>query len=57
MDYLDYKPSSKLYFIINPFGFVNINKDGNYKGVGNFKVKNRGDINDNDFIKIVSNVE
>lgn len=57
LDYLDYKPSSKLLTVTrNPFGFVNINKDGNYKGVSNFKVKNKGDINDNDFIKIITSI-
>ena len=57
LDYLDYKPSSKLLTVTrNPFGFVNINKDGNYKGVSNFKVKNKGDINDNDFVKIITSI-
>ena len=57
LDYLDYKPSSKILTVTrNPFGFVNINKDGNYKGVSNFKVKNKGDINDNDFVKIITSI-
>ena len=55
--YLDYKPRSGLLTVTrNPFGFININKDTAYKGVSNFKVNNRGDINDADFIKILTSI-
>ena len=57
LDYLDYKPSSKMLTVTrNPFGFININKDGTYKGVSNFKVKNKGDLNDADFIRLLSSI-
>ena len=55
LDYMDYKPASKILTITkNPFGFININKDGVYKGVSNFKVGKRGEISDADFIKLVT---
>lgn len=55
LDYLDYKPSSKILTVTkNPFGFININKDGTYKGVSNFKVNNKGQLTDNDFVKLVT---
>lgn len=39
IDYLDYKPASKILTVTrNPFGFINVNKDGIYKGVSNFKI-------------------
>ncbi len=57
LDYIDYKPSSKLLTVTrNPFGFVNVNKDGSYKGVSNFKVGNRGNISDVDFVKIITSI-
>jgi hypothetical protein len=57
LDYVDYKPSSKLLAVTrNPFGFVNVNKDGSYKGVSNFKVGNRGNISDVDFVKIITSI-
>ena len=57
LDYLDYKPSSKLLTVTrNPFGFININKDGTYKGVSNFKIKNKGEVNDIDFVKLISSI-
>jgi hypothetical protein len=57
LDYLDYKPSSKLLTVTrNPFGFVNINKDGTYKGVSNFKIRNRGDVTDAEFVKLISSI-
>jgi hypothetical protein len=57
LDYLDYKPSSKILTVTrNPFGFININKDGTYKGVSNFKVKNKGNISDVDFIRLLSSI-
>lgn len=57
LDYLDYKPSSKLLTVTrNPFGFININKDGTYKGVSNFKIKNKGNVNDVDFVKLISSI-
>ena len=55
LDYLDYKPSSKLLTVTrNPFGFINVNKDGTYKGVTNFKVKNKGSLTDDDFVRLIS---
>ncbi len=57
LDYLDYKPSSKLLTVTrNPFGFININKDGTYKGVSNFKIRNKGDISDAEFVKLLSSI-
>ena len=57
LDYLDYKPSSKILTVTkNPFGFININKDGTYKGVSNFKVNNKGQLTDNDFVKLGSDI-
>jgi hypothetical protein len=57
LDYLDYKPASKMLTITkNPFGFINVNKDGVYKRVSNFKVGKRGEISDADFIKLVTSI-
>ena len=57
LDYLDYKPSSKILTVTrNPFGFINIDKDGTYKGVSNFKVRNKGDLSDVDFIRLLSSI-
>ena len=57
LDYLDYKPASKMLTITkNPFGFINVNKDGIYKGVSNFKVGTRGEVSDADFIKLVTSI-
>jgi hypothetical protein len=55
LDYLDYKPASKVLTVTrNPFGFIDVNKDGTYKGVTNFKVKNRGNVSDDDFVKFIT---
>ena len=55
LDYLDYKPSSKILTVTrNPFGFINVKKDGTYKGVTNFKIKNKGDLTDNDFVRLIT---
>ena len=57
LDYLDYKPSLKLLTVTrNPFGFIDINKDGVYKGVSTFNIKNRGDVSDVDFVKIITSI-
>ncbi|MDC1321582.1 hypothetical protein N8261_06440, partial [Flavobacteriaceae bacterium] len=57
LDYLDYKPSSKTLIVTrNPFGFINVNKDGTYKGVTNFKTKNKGNLTDDDFIRLVTSI-
>lgn len=54
LDYLDYKPSSKILTVTrNPFGFINVNKDGTYKGLSNFKTK-KGNLTDNDFVKLIT---
>ena len=55
LDFMDYKPSSKILTVTrNPFGFININKDGTYKGVTNFKVKSKGNLSDDDFVRLIS---
>ena len=55
LDYIDYKPTSKVLTVTrNPFGFINIDKNGVYKGVSNFKTGQRGNINDADFVKIIT---
>lgn len=60
LDYLDYKPSTQMLTVTrNPFGFININKRGNYEGVSNstnFKLNKRGDINDIDFVKLITSI-
>lgn len=57
LDYIDYKSTSKILTVTrNPFGFINIKKDDIYKGVSNTKIKKKGDINDNDFIKILISI-
>ena len=57
LDYLDYKPSSKLLTVTrNPFGFANVQKDGVYKGVSNSNVKNRGDVSDADFVRMITSI-
>jgi len=58
LDYIDYKPSSKLLTVTrNPFGFVNINKDGTYKGVSNSKTKKQvSNVSDAEFIKMVVSI-
>ena len=57
LDYLDYKPSTKMLTITrNPFGFININKDGGYKGVSNFKVGKKGELTDADFIRLITSI-
>jgi hypothetical protein len=55
LDFMDYKPSSKILTVTrNPFGFININKDGTYKGVTNFKVTSKGNLSDNDFVRLIT---
>ena len=71
LDYLDYKPSSKLLTVTrNPFGFININKDGAYKGVSTAKSKgagagaaagdiegeNRGEVSDAEFVRMITSI-
>lgn len=57
LDYLDYKPSSKLLTVTrNPFGFANVQKDGVYKGVSNSNAKNRGDVSDADFVRMITSI-
>jgi hypothetical protein len=69
LDYLDYKPSSKLLTVTrNPFGFININKDGVYKGVSTVKSKaagaaagdidgeNKSEISDADFVRMITSI-
>ena len=69
LDYLDYKPSSKLLTVTrNPFGFINIHKDGMYKGVSTTKSKgagaaagdiegeNRGEVSDADFVRMITSI-
>ncbi|GAG40496.1 unnamed protein product, partial [marine sediment metagenome] len=38
----------------NPFGFINVKKEGIYKGVTNFKINNRGDVDDSKFIGLLT---
>ena len=57
LDYLDYKPSSKLLTVTrNPFGFIDVNKDGVYKGVNTFKTKGRGDVSDERFVGMITSI-
>jgi hypothetical protein len=57
LDYLDYKPSSKLLTVTrNPFGFIDVNKDGVYKGVNTFKTQGRGDVSDHKFVETVISI-
>jgi hypothetical protein len=57
LDYLDYKPSSKLLTVTrNPFGFANVQKEGVYKGVSNSNVKNRGDVTDVEFVRTITSI-
>jgi hypothetical protein len=68
LDYLDYKPSSKLLTVTrNPFGFVNVTKDGTYKGVANPTVKTSvvsgekrdwvpGEMSDVDFVRMITSI-
>lgn len=57
IDYLDYKPASKILTVTrNPFGFINVNKDGIYKGVSNFKIGQKGQIDDDTFIKLITSI-
>ena len=57
LDYLDYKPSSKLLTVTrNPFGFIDVNKDGVYKGVNTFKTNGRGDVSDERFVSIITSI-
>ena len=52
VDYIEYSASrTTLTITKNPFGFVNVDKKGNYEGV---TVGERGDIDDDDFIRIVT---
>jgi len=66
LDYLDYKPSSKLLTVTrNPFGFMNIHKDGIYKGVAIPKSKGTGgdqptnmysEMSDAEFVKMITSI-
>ena len=57
LDYLDYKPSSKLLIVTrNPFGFIDVNKDGVYKGVNTFKTKGRGEVSDERFVSMITSI-
>lgn len=57
LDYLDYKPSSKLLTVTrNPFGFANVQKEGVYKGVSNSNAKNRGDVTDVEFVRTITSI-
>jgi hypothetical protein len=57
LDELDYTPSSKILSITrNPFGFINKTKSDKYIGVAKPKQDERGDINDDDFLKIISSI-
>lgn len=54
LDYLDYKPSTKILTVTrNPFGFINVNKDGTYKGLTNFKTT-KGNLTDGVFVKLIT---
>ena len=54
MDYIDYKPSSSTLIITrNPFGFVNKLRKSTYEGV---RVGERGDINDDDFVSLITKI-
>jgi hypothetical protein len=60
-DYVDYKSSTKILTITrNPFGFVNkISKSGGvetYKGVSNYRVGKKGEISDDEYIKILLSI-
>tara|TARA_B100000424_G_scaffold95981_2_gene72169 strand:+ start:13830 stop:17093 length:3264 start_codon:yes stop_codon:yes gene_type:complete len=56
LDYIDYKPSTtQLTVTRNPYGFINIKKDGIYKGVSNFKT-NKGEVDDEQFLKIIVSI-
>jgi len=55
LDYFDYKPRTGMLTVTkNPFGFINVNKEGLYKGVTNFKINNRGDVDDSKFIGLLT---
>lgn len=55
LDYLEYKPSTKMLTVTrNPFGFINVEKDGTYKGVTNFKAGKRGELTDEEFERIIA---
>lgn len=57
LDFLDYKPTSKLLTVTrNPFGFINVTKDNLYKGVSNVKTGQRGNVNDAEFVKMVTSI-
>ena len=52
VDYIEYSASrTQLTITRNPFGFVNVNKQGVYEGVS---VGERGNLEDEDFIRIVT---
>lgn len=54
VDYVEYSANrTTLTITKNPFGFVNVNKKGVYEGVA---VGERGDLEDSDFIRIVTSV-
>lgn len=52
VDYIEYSANrTTLTITKNPFGFVNVNKKGNYEGVA---IGERGNIEDDDFVRIVT---
>jgi hypothetical protein len=52
MDYINYNPSNTTLVITrNPFGFVNKTRKNTYEGV---RIGDRGEINDEDFIRLVT---
>ena len=53
IDFVEYSPASKLLsFTRNPFGFVNVNKNGTYEGVK--KIDERGNMDDATLIDTLS---
>lgn len=57
LDQINYSPSNKILSITrNPFGFINKLKNSNYIGVSKSKITDRGDVNDEDFLKILSSI-
>ena len=50
LDYMEYKPTSKMLVVTrNPFGFIN-SKDGEYNGV---RLDDRGNIDDDKFLRMI----
>jgi len=55
-DYVHISRDNVLTITRNPFGFANVQKDGVYKGVSNSNVKNRGDVSDADFVRMITSI-